>query len=82
MNDLERSLVEDIVDELAAQAPPKREENIRKMREKVLAMKLLQRIPERKTPWWSSTDFWKTALIVAGIAAALLGVKIPPIPSP
>jgi len=82
MNDLERSLLEDMLDELAAQAPDGREEQIRKMREKMLAIKLLQRMPQGRTPFFWTAEFWKTALIVVGILAALLGVKIPVIPNP
>jgi hypothetical protein len=82
MNDLERSLLEDMLDELAAQAPDGREEQIRKMREKMLAIKLLQRMPQGRPPFFWSVEFWKTALIVVGILAALLGVKIPAIPNP
>jgi hypothetical protein len=82
MNDLERSLLEDVLDELDEQAPPKREGAIRRMREKMAAIKILQMVPQRRTPWWYSTEFWKTALIIVGIAAALLGVKIPAIPTP
>lgn len=82
MNDLERSLLEDLLDELAMAAPHEREESIRKMREKMLAIKLLERVPKSRTPWWWSGDFWRTALIVAGVIAALMGVKIPAIPSP
>jgi len=82
MNDLERSLLEDMLDELAAQAPDGREEQIRKMREKMLAIKLLQRMPQGRTPFFWTAEFWKTALIVVGILAALLGVKIPAILNP
>ncbi|WP_337869826.1 hypothetical protein [Meiothermus sp.] len=82
MNDLERSLLEDLLDELAMAAPHEREESIRKMREKMLAIKLLERVPKSRTPWWWAGDFWRTALIVAGVIAALMGVKIPAIPSP
>jgi len=82
MNDLERSLLEDMLDELAAQAPDGREEQIRKMREKMLAIKLLQRMPQGRTPFFWTAEFWKTALIVVGILAALLGVRIPAIPNP
>ncbi|MDX2008221.1 MAG: hypothetical protein SFU83_23505 [Meiothermus sp.] len=82
MNDLERSLLEDLLDELAEQAAPEREGAIRRMREKLAAIKILQMVPQRRQPWYYSAEFWKTALIVVGIVAALLGVKIPAIPTP
>jgi len=48
----------------------------------MLAIKLLQRMPQGRTPFFWTAEFWKTALIVVGILAALLGVKIPVIPNP
>jgi hypothetical protein len=77
MNELERSLLEDMLDELAAQATPERKEHIRKMRETMLAIKLLERIPDRRPPWWQQGDLWRVALVFMVLIAALLGVKLP-----
>jgi hypothetical protein len=80
MRDLELSLTEDLLDEVAHQAPAGREDAIRRMREKLLAIKLLAQTPPAPPPrptWWQTPEFWRTAIILALTIAALLGVKIP-----
>lgn len=80
MRDLELTLIEDLLDEVAHQAPTGREDAIRRMREKLLAIKLLAQTPPAPTlrpAWWQTPEFWRTAIVVALTLAALFGVKIP-----
>ena len=77
MNDLEIKTLEDILDEVAALAPASRADAIRKIRENVLAIKLTQRLPAARPPWWQNTQLWYAVLVLAAMLASLAGIEIP-----
>ncbi len=76
MNDLERGLVKMMVKELE-RLPTVTDDAKREMREKLLAMELLERVPKSSTPpVWTLPQFWGLLMLVVGVVASLLGAQI------
>lgn len=75
MTDLEQKLIEKLVRQAEKTAS---DDEKREMREDLLAMKLLERIPKNTpTAIWQDTRFWTLAFAILALIAALTGVQIP-----
>lgn len=77
MNDLELKILEQLVDQAADTAAPAKADAIRKLREDLLALKLVQRVPQPKPVIWQSPQFWTVMLLLAATIANALGLEIP-----
>ena len=78
MNDLERKLLEQVVRQLEKD-PGVSDDDKREMRESLLALKLLDRIPQGpvKPAIWQDSRFWTLMFAILALAAAVFGVQIP-----
>jgi hypothetical protein len=65
------------VDEVADAAPPAKADTIRKLREDLLALKLVQRVPQPRPVVWQTPHFWTVMLLLAATLANALGLTIP-----
>jgi hypothetical protein len=75
MNDLEQKLVERLVAHAAKTAT---DDEMREMRETLLAIKLLERVPKSSAPMlWQDPRFWSFGFAILALIAALFGVQIP-----
>ncbi|NJK42974.1 MAG: hypothetical protein HC933_00750 [Pleurocapsa sp. SU_196_0] len=77
VTDLERKLWEQVVGQLEKQ-PGVSDDDKREMRETLLAMKLLERLPQAsKTAIWQDSRFWAVLLALVALLASALGLEIP-----
>jgi hypothetical protein len=75
VTDLEQKLIEKLVQHAEKTAS---DDEKRELRETLLAMKLLERIPRNTPPAiWQDTRFWTFAFAILALIAALFGVQIP-----
>lgn len=74
MNDLERKLIENMMQIVERSAT---DEEKRDLRETLLAIRLLERVPNQKPAIWQDPRFWSFGFAVLALIAALFGVQIP-----
>jgi hypothetical protein len=75
MTDLEQKLIERLVQHAEKTAS---DDEKRELRETLLAMKLLERIPKNTPPAiWQDTRFWAFGFAILALIASLFGVQIP-----
>jgi hypothetical protein len=78
VNDQELKFLEMISDEIAELALPTRDDQIRRMRDQLFALKLLARVaPPPKPPIWNQPYFIPAVLMALSVIANLMGLQIP-----
>lgn len=77
MNELEQRVIEKLVDQAARRASPAEADEIRELREDLLAMRLVNRVPNPKPPVYQHPLVPYIVLIALVLIASLLGLEIP-----